>query len=85
MVIESVVKMIVGQLKKEYFKQNTPVILALSLSTLPDLTPVISVFGSFEHMATLIVSELIHDAGFWVLPVVALLGIVLLRGVSKMG
>ncbi|HAT8773718.1 hypothetical protein [Legionella pneumophila] len=66
--VKSIVKLMVGKLKKPYFDKNTPVILALSLSTLPDFMSVVPAFRNFEAMAQSIANEIKKNIGDYLDP-----------------
>lgn len=56
--IKSIVMMMIRKLDKPYFEKNIPVILALSLSTLPDFMSPTGAFNQFELIAKSIAKEL---------------------------
>jgi len=56
--VKSVVTMIVRKLECAYFQKKTPVILALSLSTLPDFMSTAMAFNQFGQIAASISNEL---------------------------
>lgn len=59
--IKSIVQLIIWKVENKYFEKNIPVILTLSLATLPDFMSVVPAFNDFERMAKLITDELIHN------------------------
>jgi hypothetical protein len=63
--IKSIVAMTMRKLDRKFFEKKMPVVLALSLATLPDFMSISPAFNNFEGMAKSIAIEFRENAKFY--------------------